>query len=230
MDIVYICKDGKNEELRYSIRSVVANLEFDNLWVVGGKPDWYIGNHISVKQDKAKYANARNNLAAICNSEEISDSFVLMNDDFYIIEKVSNIPYMHGGSLKDKVDLYRKLSGNTSYVSMLNTTLINLSRKFKREVLDYELHVPMVMEKEKLKKVINYKDFWRSRYGNMYGVGGTMIEDVKVYLSGSLVKKSYSLDNIRYPYLSSSEDSFEVIKSKILNNLFSNKSIYEIND
>ena len=46
MDIVYNCRPGKqNEELRYSIRSVMENLPHDNLWVVGGKPEWYTGNY-----------------------------------------------------------------------------------------------------------------------------------------------------------------------------------------
>lgn len=230
MDLVYICKNGKNEELRYSIRSAVKNLQFDNLWVVGGKPDWYAGNYIKVPQDKAKYANARKNLAALTDSEQISESFVLMNDDFYIINKVNSIPYMHGGSLKDKLELYKTLSGMTSYVSMLNSTYINLSRNAKKEVLDYELHVPMPMEKEKLKKVLNHKDFWRSRYGNTFNVGGIEMQDVKVYVEGSLVKKSYDVDNLIYDYISSSGDSFELIKAKILNSRFPEKTSYEADD
>ena len=62
MDLVYICGPGDNEELRYSIRSAVKNLKFDNLWVVGGKPKWYVGNYLEVIQNKSKYTNARNNL------------------------------------------------------------------------------------------------------------------------------------------------------------------------
>jgi hypothetical protein len=153
-----------------------------------------------------------------------------MNDDFYIINKVKDIPYMHGGSLKEKLELYKNLSGMTSYASMLNSTLISLSRNAKKEVLDYELHVPMVMEKEKLKKVLNHKDFWRSRYGNTFNVGGIEMQDVKVYIEGSLAKKSYDVDNLVYDYISSSDDSFELVKAKVLNFRFINKTNYEISD
>ena len=48
MDFVYICKEGVNEELKYSIRSVVESFPESNIWVVGGKPDWYTGNYIQV--------------------------------------------------------------------------------------------------------------------------------------------------------------------------------------
>lgn len=228
MDLVYICGPGDNEELRYSIRSAVKNLKFDNLWVVGGKPDWYVGNYLEVIQNKSKYANARNNLRAICNSSKISDSFILMNDDFYIMNKVDNVPYMHGGLLADKIKKYENLTGNTRYVLMLKRTLLSLSRRKNKDVLDYELHVPMVMEKEKLLAIVELPDLWRSRYGNTFDVGGIEIDDVKVYSFGALTKKSYDINNLKYDYLSSNNDSFEMIKDKILNINFADKTAYEV--
>ena len=227
IDLVYICGSGHNEELRYSIRSAVKNLKFNNLWVVGGKPNWYIGNYIEVAQNKSKYVNARNNLRAICSSPEISDSFILMNDDFYIMNKVDNVPYMHGGLLADKITKYKILTGDTRYVLMLKRTLSNLSRRINKDVLDYELHVPMVMEKEKLLNVIELPDLWRSRYGNTFDVGGIEMDDVKVYSFGALTKKSYDINNLKYNYLSSNNDSFEMIKDKILNIDFADKTVYE---
>jgi hypothetical protein len=228
LDLVYICGPGDNEELRYSIRSAVKNLKFDNLWVVGGKPDWYVGNYLEVIQNKSKYANARNNLRAICNSSKISDSFILMNDDFYIMNKVDNVPYMHGGLLADKIKKYENLTGNTRYVLMLKRTLLSLSRRKNKDVLDYELHVPMVMEKEKLLAIVELPDLWRSRYGNTFDVGGIEIDDVKVYSFGALTKKSYDINNLKYDYLSSNNDSFEMIKDKILNINFADKTAYEV--
>jgi hypothetical protein len=195
--------------------------------VVGGKPNWYIGNYIEVAQNKSKYVNARNNLRAICSSPEISDSFILMNDDFYIMNKVDNVPYMHGGLLADKITKYKILTGDTRYVLMLKRTLSNLSRRINKDVLDYELHVPMVMEKEKLLNVIELPDLWRSRYGNTFDVGGIEMDDVKVYSFGALTKKSYDINNLKYNYLSSNNDSFEMIKDKILNIDFADKTVYE---
>jgi hypothetical protein len=227
LDLVYICGPGDNEELRYSIRSAVKNLKFDNLWVVGGRPNWYLGNYIEVAQNKSKYANARNNLRAICNSSKISNSFILMNDDFYITNKVDNVPYMHGGLLADKIKKYENLTGNTRYVLMLKRTLLSLSRRFKKDILDYELHVPMVMEKEKLLTIIDLPDLWRSRYGNTFDVEGIEMDDVKVYSSGAFVKKSYDINNLKYDYLSSNNDSFEMIRDKILNVNFADKVVYE---
>ncbi len=112
MDFVYICKDGDNDELKYSIRSVVASFPEANIWVVGGKPEWYVGNYIKVPQNLTKYKNAFYNLKSITESNEISESFVLMNDDFYIIKKINNIDNYHGGSLLEKINLYQKINSN----------------------------------------------------------------------------------------------------------------------
>ena len=87
-DFVYICKSGENHELKYSIRSVIKYFPNANIWVVGGKPNWYIGNYIELKQSGAKYKNAYENLKLISNSDQISNDFYLMNDDFYIIKDI----------------------------------------------------------------------------------------------------------------------------------------------
>jgi hypothetical protein len=229
MDLVYICRDGDNEELRYSIRSAVKNLPHDKVWVVGGKPDWYIGNYIKVSQDGPKYGNARNNLRAICNSEDISESFILMNDDFYIINKVSSVPYMYSGTLDDKISHREDAFSGNSYTTLLRKTLGFLSNKKIKTILDYELHVPMVMEKKKLAKIIKLSGLWRSVYGNMFDVGGIKIRDVKVYEQRSkFYAHSYDINNLQYDYISSNDDSFKTIKDFLLEKEFSEKSNCEL--
>lgn len=228
MDLVYICKDGPNEELRYSIRSAVKNLAYDNVWVVGGKPEWYVGNHIFVEQSRGKYNNARNNLKAITESSEISDSFILMNDDFYILNKVNSVPYMHAETLDDKIKNRQSFFTGNSYINLLMATLKIVSKKASPPILDYELHVPMVMEKKKLSLVLRYPGLWRSIYGNIFNVGGIKITDVKVYDKSSVFyPNSYDINNLKYDYLSSNDDSFESVKDIILDKRFSSRSIYE---
>ena len=95
MDFVYLCKTGENEELRYSIRSVLNSFPKAKIWVVGGKPKWYVGNYVEVIQDRNLYTNIYNNLVAICKSNQISNKFILMNDDFFIVNKVSKINYFY---------------------------------------------------------------------------------------------------------------------------------------
>jgi hypothetical protein len=228
MDLVYICRSGENEELRYSIRSAVKNLPHDKIWVVGGKPHWYTGNYIQVDQTRNKYGNARRNLKALAESNEISESFVLMNDDFYILNKIDSVPYMHAKTLDEKIRIREDLFSGNSYNKLLRETIRVVSRKVDGPILDYELHVPMVMEKKKLLQVLDFMGLWRSTYGNLFDVGGIEITDVKVYVESSVFyPNSYKMDNLKYDYLSSSDDSFELMKSTILEKLFDTKSSYE---
>lgn len=229
MDFVYICRNGDNEELRYSIRSVMASFPDAKIWVVGGKPSWYNGNFISVDQSSIKYINAMNNLEALCFSEEIPETFVLMNDDFYIVKKINSVETLHGGLLLNKINIYKEINQESRYLFKLEETFRKLIKLGMDSPLDYELHVPMVMEKKKLKSVLKYGSvlLWRSMYGNVFNVGGKEIVDVKFYVDGPLVAKSYDINNKDSEYLSSTDTSFEMLHKTILNELFQSKSIYE---
>lgn len=221
MDLVYICRDGDNEELRYSIRSAVANIPHDNIWVFGGKPDWYIGNHVRLKQNGFKYDNARANLAAIARHYDVSKDFVLMNDDFYAIRPVETVEPMHRGLMQKHLDM---IQVNLGYKELVQETFDTLIRIGVEQPLSYELHVPMVMNKDRLAKIIRMPGLWRSLYGNIYGIGGEEYLDVKVHNTidiDSLMKNPL-------PYISSHENTFQGILDGYFNTAFPSPSKYEL--
>ena len=226
MDVVYICREGNNEELRYSIRSVVKNLKHDNIWVVGGIPGWYTGNHVRIRQSNTKYKNAVTNLTSICNNPEISDTFILMNDDFYIMNRVDDVPYMHGGLIEDKV-VDHLFTQHDSYLRMLMQTDKTIIKKTGSPGVNYELHVPMIMNKKKLSSVLKLNGLWRSLYGNIYGVGGIKTQDVKVYGAQRNNRVSYDYRTSLGDYLSSNDDSFDILINDVLADVFPDKSQYE---
>jgi len=220
MDLVYICRDGDNEELRYSIRSAVANLPHDNIWVFGGKPDWYVGNHVRLKQNGFKYDNARANLAAIARHYDVSDNFILMNDDFFITRPVESVEYYHRGTLERHIELTVTSLG---YKTLLEETKDVLNSLGYENPLSYELHVPMVMNKYKLHKIIRTPGLWRSVYGNTYSVGGEQHQDVKVH---NYVDFDQAME-IPIPYISTLETTFQGVLDSYLKETFPNPSKYE---
>ena len=228
MDFVYLCKSGENEELRYSIRSVISSFPNAKIWLVGGKPDWYIGDYIQVAQDKTIYTNVVNNLKAVCESKEINNKFILMNDDFFIVNKIKKINYLNGGLLSDKILFYKEVTKDSSYITRLSDTHNRLKKYNIQDPLNYELHVPFPIEKDKLKKIMerDFRFLWRSVYGNKFSVGGKTIKDVKVYDGGGLMKKSFDYENNKTDFLSSTDTSFIKIKP-MLEELFPDKTKYE---
>lgn len=224
MDYVYLCKEGDNEELRYSIRSVLKNAPEGIVWLVGGKPDWYVGNHIHVTQGRMAYSNARNILNAIIKSDSISNDFVLMNDDFFVMKPIDEIPVLHGGSLKKKAYMRHEIAPGAFYTNMLHSTIQSLTRNKIKDPLDYELHVPMIMNKDKLNSVLKNNGLWRSLYGNIHNIGGTEQDDVKIYGGKPLNLNPVDIENSVFL----STDDFSFKEMNFIRESFPDKSIYEL--
>lgn len=198
----------------------------DNIWLIGNKPKWYEGNFLSVPDTSNKYENIRNAIKSVSINSDISDDFVLMNDDFFVMNPLSEIPVFHGGLLIDKINDYITLVGMTRYVKLLMNTHRFLTNYGIKNPLDYDIHTPIQMNKANLTKIIHKKHFPRSMYGNIFNIGGTEIKDVKIYPNTSnLYSKSYNIDT-SIPYLSTLDSSFKGVFA-LLYGMFSDKTEYE---
>jgi hypothetical protein len=228
MDYVYVCRPGDNEELRYSIRSTVKNLPEGRIWVVGGKPDWYTGDYIYVQQTGIGHPNVWKQLDVICATEDISDDFVLMNDDFFTVKKLDKVEYFYSGTIQEVLASYSDTGQtNYGYQRLFSKTQNYLNRMGIANTLDYELHIPMPMNKAKLLEVLNHKTLHRSTYGNVYNVGGTKTYDVKVYSNTELKGKFHDLIKEDLNYISSHDSNFDFILDFILKDMFPDPSQYE---
>ena len=220
-----MCKNGNNEELRYSIRSTVENLPPGNIWVVGGKPSWYTGDYMPVRPIGGAYENVQNQLKIVCQSNNISDDFVLMNDDFFTLSK-SNVPNWNGGLLENKIANFNRYAPENLYVKKLLRLQRYLAKDKNAKPIDYELHVPMVMNKEKLKSIIDLPYLPRSLYGNKFNVGGDEYKDVKIYNNCLLLDKT-KVDIDEMQFISTTDQSFKYI-SKWMEKRFPDASPYEL--
>ena len=153
MDYVYVCRSGPNEELRYSIRSVIKNMPEGNIWLIGGKPDWYNGNFIPMKNVGDKFDTINNCLFNVSKISEISDDFVFMNDDFFVMHPVDFMINFHGGALENRIDIHRQASPVARYTRMLQKTQEILKLAGIRIPLDFDLHMPMIFNKQKLSQL-----------------------------------------------------------------------------
>lgn len=229
MNFIYICRGGDNEELRYSLRTVVNSFPDSDVWIVGGIPNWYKGNNISIEQNASKYNNAIENLKAIVKSKELPEEFVLMNDDFFIINKIDSLKHYHEGPLLNKIEKYKELKMDPSYVQKLGETYNRLQRMGIEDPVSYETHTPMIMLKERLGEVLEYcpRSLWRSLYGNIHQVGGEEIKDVKVYYRDRFVDISNDYTKSDFPLLSTDDESFLMIRDNLFKKKFGKKSKYE---
>jgi hypothetical protein len=150
-------------------------VEHGRVFVVGDKPKWLNkAIHIPFKDKQAdKTLNAWDKLIHICQNDEVSENFILFNDDFIIRKPFKEFPYYYRG------ELIKSASRSASYIRSKAQT----GSEFEKP-LDYELHCPLVYNRKKFLELINHYDLTkkylhRSLYCNHYEVGGEFMVDVK---------------------------------------------------
>lgn len=172
MDILYYIGDGSmrgNDELRYSLRSIDAHCkDVDRVFIVGNKPAFLKDvEYIWVDDIKGKWwKNAfRKTKAAI--EAGISENFLLMNDDFYMLKdfECSTYPVYHKGDIpSEPANDYQKVIVNTRKV------LEREGKPFKH----YGVHCPIVINGKKYLELEKYFDepvSARCLYGNLFCKG-----------------------------------------------------------
>ena len=175
MDLCYVVRPGdRNEELRYSLRSLV-NLPHERVWVVGHRPSWVRGvEHIRGNGMHSPQLNAIHNLRLAC--EQLRERFVVMNDDFYIMEPIAEVPSWHDGPLAERLK-----TAQGAYRDHLRAA----QQRLPADALAWTLHIPLVVERDPLAAVLatlagRVPPEWRTMYGNLTGATGIQAQDVKV--------------------------------------------------
>lgn len=230
MDIVYTLSKHTGQELVFSLRSL-QNIPHDRVFFVGGCPDWAKNvTHIPTEQKDTKYKNTTNNLIAACKDSRISGDFVLMNDDFFILDRISPEELnLHNGPVDKSLDRYHRLIPHGSkYVQGMEQTKHFLQGVGISNPLSYELHTPFVINKKRFLKMFSLPGILdipclhkRSAYGNLYLTGGVEMQDVKIF------GKERFVPNNCGKFLSCNDIGFWQVRSFLMSK-FPDKSPYEI--
>ena len=205
---VYIYKrtSDKGQELRYSMRSLqnVKNWNGE-VFVCGDKEDWF-SDQITVidtfKRSHIKAEDVRNKMRAIIADKRVPDDFLFFNDDFFITEPTEIKP-LYDGKLKS-------FAGFNTWLRAKSDTRDYLITQGIEDPKNYELHVPIIINKQKYTSVLDIvqqkpKLASRSIYGNMFKIGGKQYKDRKTttrkLLKGTIVSTklyTYELD-VHFP-------------------------------
>jgi hypothetical protein len=222
MDVLYVVRKGeRNSELRYSLRSLANLPDVDTVWIVGHKPRWIDGvGFVPGNRHTSKWHNVPDNLRIACEQIPVN-RFVVMNDDFYVTRPVSRIPSWYRGPLSEHIRSTRGI-----WQKSLQRSAEVLGENGYRNLLSYELHVPVVMEREKLAEVLKYipanEKFpaqWRTLYGNWWQVAAEWAPDCKL--------RTMHQEWVPGSFLSTDPGTFRRVES-YLASLFPEPSPYEV--
>jgi hypothetical protein len=169
-DVVYIYRNYNTSEfdLRYSLRSLKNLKNMGNLFIIGDNHVWF--NRLkwfNVTNDmKTKQINAMKKILFACKRPEISENFLLMNDDFLFLEEtdINETPIYYLGKLDFK--FINKKRG------LYKQALINCLEFLPKKPLNFEAHYPILINKKEFLRILENKPWdrrntvYRSIYQN----------------------------------------------------------------
>jgi hypothetical protein len=194
MNVVYILGNGstwENNELRYSLRSLKYLEGFNSeskVFIIGVRPI-FLKNiiHVPAKDNYPnKNQNAIKKILIACEQEEIENDFLLMNDDFLFMKPQAYKLYGRD-SLKLSYEKFKKRYGGSKYINCIKNSISYLETKGILEPKDFEIHYPIVYNKNKFKEIfsdLNWKKtpyLHRSIYGNMLNLTHELTVDFKIF-------------------------------------------------
>lgn len=229
-DVVVMVRQGREyEELRLMLRSLV-NLPHGRVWVYGAAPRWLANAvHVHVRQGAVSHMNTARITAAIANNRALSDEFYWFHDDMYVTQPCAEIPRLWRAPWPEWREGARERRDPHGAAKTYETEAV--LRAFGHEPrLCYELHVPMVVDRDALRCMVAEVTGWRpealaqvqkrSLYGNWVDYGGTQADDVKFYRSTSIEALG--------PLASSSDYALTSPIGRLLAETFPERGRYEV--
>lgn len=230
VDVVYVVRPGDgNSPLRYSLRSLV-NLPHRRVWLAGHRPTWvsHEVGHVATVQGNDRFANSTRNLEAAASHPEVAERFVYMNDDFYVMEPVDEIPLLHRARVhRFAAHLRAKWGREYPYLTGMLRTGELLASLGIDDPLCYEVHTPMMMTKTRLLEALDigygtrplHK---RTLYGNLFHdpAESTLVDDPKIAFGA---QPSY----LPTPFLSTGDRAWSGATGKAVRRQFAAPSRYE---
>jgi hypothetical protein len=225
ISIVYALGHGsrwQNNELRYSLRSLTKYLwNTGDVWIIGDKPDWITNvNHIPYKEGSKAAHNIKGKLELACQHVGISDTFLFVNDDHYLLSyfNAETFPYFYNGQI-DQV-IHGRAS---SYYGKICINAQNELKKMGKQTKYFDTHYPILFSKKRFLDHVSGADWSgfgnliKSLYANSCDIEGLQIDDCKSNIRPLEHWKCYST----MPNMSEGVKDYLIRK-------FPNKSKYEL--
>ncbi len=226
MDVVYVCRDGENPELRYSLRSL-DNVDHGKVWIFGGAPVWVDQDNVHFRrrmQSGSAYSSTRGHIGAACNTPEVSDPFLLWNDDFFAMREVGEVPLYHRGPLDAMLE--RFATTKTLWAKGLRETAHLMEKRGVLEnAVSYDTHLPLIVHKTEMLSALRWAKEARTDAIHLRTLYGVWIGNSVEHPDPKIMKKSGPFPE--GAWLSSGDDTFRSTVEPVLRYLFPDKSHYE---
>lgn len=189
IDIVIPFGDGSENgdlELKYCLRSIEKHVKnYGTIFIIGKDPNFTNPLHVKVVPMEDVFRNpARNIMSKIykaCRILEVSDNFLMFNDDFFVVKDINaeTYPFYYENTL----DHPRVFGDYTPHVKATTQALLSKNLPIK----DFDLHKPIIFNKTSFLEVMDQYTWDRphglilkSLYCNTLGKVGEPTQDAKL--------------------------------------------------
>lgn len=221
------------DELRFTLRGIERNAPWITQVIIAGHlPEWcHNVTHVPTEQFPGrKWSNATDNILAACGHPDVPESFAWGNDDMWLTRPIDSMPPLHRGPVTKVYTHYRRtLRGNGPYMRGMHKTMRTLEAMGYREPLSYELHSPLVVERDLLADCIatlkataegDEAMHTRTFFANVASLGGERVEDCKMIRAGDEYPPG--------PWWSTTDNLFDQHMGKVLRWLLPEPSRWEL--
>mgnify|MGYP003407829840 CR=1 FL=1 len=234
MDIVYINSKSRwsDNEIKFSLRSLEKFASgYRDVYVVGHKPTFLNDNVVHIPFADS-YGNKATNIMLkvlkASETDEISDDFCLLNDDYFFVNPVDikTYPYYWKCDLAHTIQIQR----NEYQQHVIPTYKELLDRKLPTK--NFDTHKPIIYNKSLFQDIVSQYDWnrpygfiLRSIYCNTLGITG--IERVDNKVNHSHVPDNWTRITKDLDCFSVGDQSTDNYLLSFLSKLLPDKSKYE---
>lgn len=202
MDVLYTLGNGSiynNKEIYTSLRLLKKNCKFDRIFVIGERPNELPEGveiyHIPFKEHLSRTRNVFLKICTVCENTDISEDFLYMMDDVFIIKPIDieHYPLYHSGNIVDypsSVGSYLKEIRNTKEFLKINN----------KPYLHFGVHCPIVYNAQEIRKL----DLIYWKYVNTYNLElnprilyGNYVEGNKVFTKDCKLIRDYPMEELK---------------------------------
>lgn len=166
-----------NVELKFALRGIEKHIaDAGRVFIIGHCPEWLDLNNLTIipykelNWFKSLTRNIHEKIKLACNRSDVSDQFLFMNDDHFLLENVKAATYpLYHGSVE--------FGGRGQYMKATVPDTINVIKSQGHTVIyNYDVHTPIVFDKAKYLEHVATLN-WKKDFGYC-------IKTSYVYLSG----------------------------------------------
>lgn len=219
----------QQNELRYCLRAIEKYLTgYRDIYIIGTRVKWLTGVKYLpfVENYTEKQRSIFQKLLTAANTPEISDPFLMFNDDHFLLKPldVKDIKYWKHGTIKD---LIAKSLG-TYQRTVANSYKYLVDKGWGQD--NFDIHVPILYEKEKFKQLAgedwSKEHIIKSLYCNKHSIKGEEMKDL-------VIRKPMRREEIRQAiegrlFFSINEAGTNEAMKTVLGELWPDPSKYEL--